>query len=310
MTGFDIIGDIHGHAEKLIGLLKILGYREKEGAWRHPERSAIFVGDLIDRGPNQVATVDLVRRMVDAGSARSVLGNHEFNAIAWATPDPDAPGEHLRRRGRGGNLAQHQAFLSEVEGLPLHDELISWFKTLPLWLDLGDIRVVHACWNDAYMSWLKPYLGPDNTLTDEMIVLASSQGHWAFEAVEALCKGLEIDLPDGLSFQDKDGHVRRSARIKWWAPDFASLRKSTLAPASVLAGMPDIPLPPDPRLGPYVGPPVFFGHYWRTGLPEIMACKFVCVDYSAGKNGPLVAYRWVGESELRNDRFMGSDTLV
>ena len=306
MTRFDIIGDIHGHAEKLIGLLKILGYREKEGAWRHPERSAIFVGDLIDRGPIQVATVDLVRRMVDVGSARCILGNHEFNAIAWATPDPDAPGEHLRRRGRGGNRAQHQAFLSEVEGLPLHDELIAWFKTLPLWLDLGDIRVVHACWNDVYMSRLKPNLGPDNTLTDEMIVLASNEGHWAFEAVEAVCKGLEINLPEGAIFHDKDGHIRRSARIKWWAPDFASLRNSTLAPESVLADMPDIPLPDDPRLTPYEGPPVFFGHYWRTGLPEIMTKKFACLDYSAGKDGPLVAYCWGGEADLQNDHFVSA----
>ena len=304
MKSYDIIGDIHGHAKKLISLLKILGYREQDGAWRHLERSAIFVGDLIDRGPNQIATVDLVRRMVDAGSAQCILGNHEFNAIAWATPDPDALGEYLRQRDRGGNRAQHQAFLSEVDGLPLHDELISWFKTLPLWLDLGDIRVVHACWNDAYMSRLKPNLGPNNTLTDEMIVLASREGHWAFEAVEALCKGLEIDLPDGLSFRDKDGHVRRAARIKWWAPDFTSLRNSTLAPASVLAGIPDIRLPDDSRLVAYEGPPVFFGHYWRTGLPEIISSKFACVDYSAGKDGPLVAYRWDGDSELRNDHFV------
>jgi hypothetical protein len=48
---------------------------------------------LIDRGPKQLATVDLVRRMVEAGSARGVMGNHEFNAIAWATPDPEHPGK-------------------------------------------------------------------------------------------------------------------------------------------------------------------------------------------------------------------------
>ena len=301
---FDIIGDIHGHAEKLIGLLKILGYRETKGAWRHPERSAIFVGDLIDRGPSQVATVDIVRRMVDAGTARCILGNHEFNAIAWATPDPDAPGEFLRQHSRGGNRSQHQAFLSEVEDQPLHAELIAWFKTFPLWLDLGDIRVVHACWNDAYIERLKPVLGSNNTLTDEMIVLSSREGHWALEVVEALCKGLEVDLPEGQFFHDKDGHIRHVARVKWWAPDFASLRNSTLAPASVLADMPDIPLPRDPRLTAYDGPPVFFGHYWLTGAPKLAGKKFACVDYSAGKGGPLVAYRWEGEQELREDRFV------
>jgi hypothetical protein len=44
---FDIIGDIHGQADKLEALLRKLGYREAAGAWRHPERHAIFVGDFI-----------------------------------------------------------------------------------------------------------------------------------------------------------------------------------------------------------------------------------------------------------------------
>jgi hypothetical protein len=66
----DVIGDIHGHYDKLTALLKKLGYREKGGAWRHPDRSAVFVGDLIDRGMRQVATVELVRAMVEAGSVR------------------------------------------------------------------------------------------------------------------------------------------------------------------------------------------------------------------------------------------------
>lgn len=303
---YDIIGDVHGQAGKLVGLLKKLGYRQSDGAWAHPERTAVFVGDLIDRGPHQLATINIVRPMVATGAAHCILGNHEFNAIAWATPDPDAPGEHLRRRGRAGNRAQHQAFLSEVENTPLHDELIAWFKSLPLWLDFGDFRVVHACWNDAFISQLAPTLGPGNTLTDELMVAACRDGHWAFKAVEGLCKGLEIELPDGLSFHDKDGHERRSARVKWWALDSSSLRNSTLAPANVLANMPDVPVPADPRLMPYEGPPVFFGHYWRTGSPEVTAGKFACVDYSAGKHGPLVAYRWEGEQELRDDRFVAS----
>ncbi len=305
---FDIIGDVHGQAGKLLGLLKILGYRQMDGVWSHPEQRAIFVGDLIDRGPRQLETIDIVRPMVEAGRAHCVLGNHEFNAIAWATPHPEEPGEYLRSRKKASNRAQHEAFLTEVEDTPLHDELIAWFKSLPLWLDLGAIRVVHACWNDGYMSRRKPHLGQNNTLTEELVVLASRKGHWVYEAVEALRKGLEVELPDGVFFHDKDGHERRAARVKWWAPDFSSLRNSALAPRSVLAGMPDIPLPADPRLAPYEGPPVFFGHYWRSGSPEVMAEKFACVDYSAGKDGPLVAYRWEGESELRDAHFVSSDS--
>ena len=141
---YDIIGDVHGQFEKLVALLRRLGYREMRGVWRHTDRTAVFVGDLIDRGPRQVATVELIRKMVDAGTAHCILGNHEVNAIAWATPDPGTPGEYLRRHGREDNRKQHAEFLAEVEGTPLHAELISWFKTLPLWLDLGLIRVIHA----------------------------------------------------------------------------------------------------------------------------------------------------------------------
>ena len=79
----DIIGDIHGHSERLEALLSRLGYRRFRGAWRHPSRVVIFVGDFIDRGPAQLATLRLVREMIEHGSARAVMGNHEFNAIGW-----------------------------------------------------------------------------------------------------------------------------------------------------------------------------------------------------------------------------------
>ena len=70
---YDIIGDIHGQADKLEALLRTLGYRERGGAWRHPARTAIFVGDFIDRGPAQVRSVTIARRMVDAGAAPAVM---------------------------------------------------------------------------------------------------------------------------------------------------------------------------------------------------------------------------------------------
>lgn len=79
---YDIIGDVHGHDAALTGLLQKMGYREQDLVWRHPERTAIFVGDFIDRGPGQLETLRIVRSMVDAGSALAVMGNHEFNAIA------------------------------------------------------------------------------------------------------------------------------------------------------------------------------------------------------------------------------------
>lgn len=83
--GYDVIGDVHGQGGKLSALLVRMGYARQAGGWVPPAgRQAIFVGDLIDRGPDQLEVLDGVRRMVDAGHARVVLGNHEFNAMGYA----------------------------------------------------------------------------------------------------------------------------------------------------------------------------------------------------------------------------------
>ena len=93
MTRLDVIGDVHGCAHKLRGLLAALGYKEQGGTFLHPTRQVVFVGDLIDRG---VEVVQIARRMFDEGNALVAMGNHEFNAVAFATPDPTEAGEYLR----------------------------------------------------------------------------------------------------------------------------------------------------------------------------------------------------------------------
>ena len=107
--GFDVIGDVHGYAGPLQALLGELGYDVVDGAHRHPSRTAVFVGDLIDRGPSQLETLRIVRAMVEAGAARIVLGNHEFNAIAYATIDP-ARLEYCRTHNDKHD-SQHREFL-------------------------------------------------------------------------------------------------------------------------------------------------------------------------------------------------------
>ena len=304
---YDVIGDIHGHFDKLEALLKKLGYRQSKGAWRQPDRQAIFVGDFIDRGPRQLESVMTVRRMVDAGSAQAVMGNHEFNAIAWHTPDPSHYGEYLRpRHGALGekNRKQHAAFLKEVEGNPaLHQEAIDWFMTLPLWLDLPGLRVVHACWHEGYMKRLGRHLTEQNQVTPELMVSASRSGMMEFMTVEGLTKGLEVDLPQGHSFADKDGHVRHNVRIRWWKANATTYRDLALMPDEMRERLPNLPLETDSRSNYDNKKPVFFGHYWMTGTPQMQTATAACVDYSAAKDGPLVAYRWDGEPILNNDNF-------
>jgi hypothetical protein len=282
-----------------------MGYREAQGSWQHPDRQAIFVGDLIDRGPEQKKTVNLVRRMVERGSARCILGNHEFNAIAWATEDPERAGQFLRDHDKPGNRKQHEAFLAEAAGKPEHGEFIAWFKTLPLWLELSGIRVVHACWNRHYQDLLRPHLGPSMGLTDALVVQANRKGTTLFEAAEAVLKGLEMPLPGDHSFQDKEGKVRREVRIRWWQGKPASYRTAAIVPDRERDAVPDLPMPAHPHVAEYMGPPVFIGHYWNTGIPARMSRSVACVDYSACRGGQLVAYRWRGESEIIDAHFVG-----
>ena len=54
---------------------------------------------------------------------------------------------------------------------------------------------------------------------------------------------------------------------------------------------------------PVTGKPVFFGHYWLHGEPVIQRNNVCCLDYSIGKKDKLVAYRFDGESELRENKF-------
>src|SRR6188508_3030472 len=98
MKGYDIIGDIHGHYDKLTALLKTLEWTQgKNGSWRHPEgRQALFLGDYIDRGPEIRRVLRLVRRMCDEGHALAIMGNHEYNAVCYHTSDGN--GDYLRRR--------------------------------------------------------------------------------------------------------------------------------------------------------------------------------------------------------------------
>jgi protein phosphatase len=77
---FDIIGDVHGCAAELSDLMTALGYtRDAIVAWRAPsDRMAVFVGDFVDRGPRNLDVLDTVMRMVAAGSAKAVVGNHDL----------------------------------------------------------------------------------------------------------------------------------------------------------------------------------------------------------------------------------------
>lgn len=301
-TGYDVIGDIHGQAGKLEALLRTMGYRPDNGVWRHLSRTALFVGDFVDRGSAQVETYRLVRTMVDSGAARAVMGNHEFNAIAWSMAD--GAGGHLRPHS-AKNRHQHAAFLDAVSEDPaLYAEMIAWFLDLPLWLDLPGLRIVHACWHEPMMRALAPILRAGDRLTPALMVAASNPEAFEYRAVETLLKGVEAELPQGHAFHDKDGNARSAVRVRWWDATATTYPHAALLPDPEAAALPDTALPAGVLCGYDRAKPLFIGHYWLTGTPALLSPHIACVDYSAGKSGPLAAYRWSGEAALDPANFV------
>jgi hypothetical protein len=292
--GYDIVGDIHGHADPLYRLLDILGYVKIHGVFRHPSRHMIFVGDFIDRGPEQRKALSLARSMCEAGSARAVLGNHEFNAIGWAAQNED--GEFLRNHSEK-NAHQHAEFLQQLGAdSPDHEDAIRWFRSLPVWLDLAGLRVVHACWHEPSRDALVPFLDEHNRFTEAGLREAYRHGSPAHTAADILLKGPEQRLPAGIHFFDKDGHKREEVRLRWWDQGATTFRKSALGLEGREDELPDSSLPRDFRY--LESKPVFFGHYWLNGSPSITAPNAACLDFSVAKSGYLTAYRWSGENKL------------
>lgn len=300
---YDLIGDIHGHYDKASALLERLGYEPDGTTWRHlGGRKVIFLGDYIDRGPKIRETLHLVRGMVEAGDALALMGNHEFNAVIYATPD--GKGGHLRPHHES-NVAQHAVTLATFAGR--EEEWagwLAWFRTLPMYLDLGGLRAVHAAWDARHLEMLKG--AP--LMDDAFLHLAGTYRTPEFKAVEVLLKGPELALPEGLLFTDKEGIPRKKVRVRWWG-----IKEGVTLGEVVMPEPMEVTIPLEAHQirtmasYPLDEPPVFFGHYWMNpeGPQVPLAPNIVCLDYSAafGKN-PLHAYRWDGERVPLAEKFV------
>ena len=306
MKSYDIIGDIHGHADKLEALLNTMGYVPESHGYKAPVgRQAVFVGDFIDRGPKQMRVLEIVRAMVDSGAAKAVLGNHEFNAIGFVTRSKESPTDFLRPDSHK-NRKQHQEFLTQVgEGSAAHREWVEWFRTLPLFLDLGGIRVVHACWNDQAVAEVGAVYwdASGQRMSDAFLFGSYVEGSTLMDARKLLSCGVEWKLPNGMHIDGKGGEKHHEIRIANWRHEAKRLPEVAMVPDGNEENVPDIVIPDHLPMDPIEGAAVFIGHHWFTGTPAIESSKLACLDYSAAKSGPLVAYRWDGESELSNDKF-------
>ncbi|WP_182906822.1 polynucleotide kinase-phosphatase [Microbispora sp. H13382] len=144
LTGpFDIIGDVHGCRAELESLLVKLGWEAGPDGAVHPEgRTAVFVGDLVDRGPDTPGVLRLVMGMVEAGTALCVSGNHEQKLVRALD------GRKVRvAHGLERSLEQLAAEPAEFRAAArtFMDGLISHYR-----LDGGRLVVAHAGLKEAY----------------------------------------------------------------------------------------------------------------------------------------------------------------
>lgn len=137
----DIIGDIHGEIDALEALLEHLGYSP---LGNHPKgRIPVFVGDLVDRGPDSHGVVRRVQELVENHQAQVILGNHELNLL---TDDiKDGSGWFFDDR-----YEQDQKNYAPFTRTPVDErkDIREFLNSLPIALVTNNLRIVHAAWTD------------------------------------------------------------------------------------------------------------------------------------------------------------------
>ncbi len=311
--GYDLIGDIHGCAQTLARLLEQMGYKKIRGVYRHASRQVIFLGDIVDRGPRIREALHLVRNMVEQGSAQMILGNHEFNAMAYCTPVAPGASEYLRPHTPAA-ARQIAETLKQFSRYP-HEwrAFMDWFASLPLFLEIAHpvtqqvFRAVHACWDQSLIDQHRALYG-DEHINREFVARSSNHDNPEARIRMRLTGGIDLPLPDGEEIVSSDGYVRHAFRTKFWVPDAKTYGQLVFQPDPLPEHIARAEITPEHRSQMVYydeqQPPLFVGHYWLTGCPRPIASHLACLDYSAVKFGRLVAYRMDGEAQLQQEKFV------
>lgn len=297
---YDIIGDVHGEYQLLKKALLDLGYEKNGSTFSHPGRKVIFTGDFINRGPEIRKTVKTIRTMVEKGHALAILGNHEVNAIIYHMKDKD--NTPLMKEPRKNYLSLYKTL---NEYLPYADELadhLNWFRTLPLFLEIENFRVVHACWSNRAVDIIKQEIGTEK-LRKKILRLyhkkpKSDIGH----SIRVLTRGVDYEVPDDLKIYNNKGDSVRSFRLAWWKdPEGETFRDMNFESKYELPAY-TIPQEIAPSTHFYAEnePIVFFGHYCRAFGPHIISHNVCCVDSCVTGTKTLSVYSWKGEDVLNS----------
>ncbi|PID43101.1 MAG: serine/threonine protein phosphatase [Proteobacteria bacterium] len=306
--GYDLIGDVHGCANSLIRLLDRLGYSKKNGVFEHPHRRAVFVGDIIDRGPRIREALHLVRDMVERGSAQVIMGNHEYNALGYCTRARPGSERTYLREHTDRHARMLKETLDQFEHHPVDwQDFICWFYTLPLFLEFDCFRIVHACWDETLISRYKSQFRR-NTIDEDFLHASVVNGSFAGLVMNRLLRGTDLRLPDGEKIMGQDGIERSVFRTRFWADNPQTYNDVVFQPDPLPESVAQRPISEQDRKCLLAYPPgqlpVFVGHYWMSGTPGPLKPNVACLDYSAVKYGKLAAYRMDEERVLSADKFV------
>lgn len=295
---YDIIGDVHGYASLLKKLMLRMGYRKTENGYFHPSRKAVFVGDFINRGPEIKKTVRLIRKMVENGNALAVIGNHEINAIIYYLKDKN--GEPLVKSPQKNFLSLFKTINQFSERSEEWQSHRKWIRELPLYLDLGEIRIVHACWSDDAIRILNETETKGRSRKSIFREMYKNPKTEISKSVLTLTKGIEYKMPGDLKIINNKGISPQSFRVRWWEdPIGKTFEEMSFESKFVLPGY-EIPkqIVPQSIVYPENEAIVFFGHYCRFNGPHIVKTNICCVDSCVAGAKILTAYQWNGENVL------------
>jgi Calcineurin-like phosphoesterase len=139
-----ILGDIHGFRDRLVDLLRSHGLVDEQVRWRGSDSSLWLLGDLVDRGPEGIEVIDLLRRLEDeaaasGGRVQALLGNHDVTLVAAFRF-----GEQKCADGRTfrANWERNGGQLSDLERLD--DAQVEWIVSLPGMASIDDKLLIHA----------------------------------------------------------------------------------------------------------------------------------------------------------------------
>ncbi len=145
-----VVGDVHGHRDVLVGLLRDAGLVDAADGWVGADATMWLVGDLVDRGPDGIATIDLVRRLEQEskGGVRCLLGNHEAFLLSVhlvGTEDTGFPGTTFDDvwLANGGVRRDLRSLTSEH---------VEWLSARPAIAREGEWLLLHAD-TDAYLRY-------------------------------------------------------------------------------------------------------------------------------------------------------------